>query len=405
MNITKIALATLALAIAAPAVAEETINFEGPAAGSFVIQVNGNGGSGPILVRGKNPNSPLNNAAMIFDSANPTGGDSDLGTPNQTCGGPGVGADGEVGQPFENCSAQRNILIVTEDFDASNPDDADLVGAMLTFDFAALGAVTIKEMTILDVEPREEEPAIVKLFSGAAEIASFSMPLTGNNGVGTMTLGPTAGVTNMTVILNGSGAIDNIVFTRCGNGVREDREQCDGADAEACPGACAADCTCEGQPECGDGYLDDGEECDDGNHEDGDGCSSTCEKEEHQRVRGCTPGYWKQPHHFDSWQGATPADYFNATFMVDVMWNVKRCGAKNITLVQALGCRGGHRNALARHATAGLLNSLNPDVNYALSTEEIKTLVMDAIDSGKRDDLNYAKDILAEQNEKGCPLN
>ena len=36
----------------------------------------------------------------------------------------------------------------------------------------------------------------------------------------------------------------------------------------------------DGQPECGDGNLDDGEECDDGNNEDGDGCSADCRTED-----------------------------------------------------------------------------------------------------------------------------
>ena len=34
-------------------------------------------------------NDPINHPAMIFDSSNPTGGDWDLGTPNQAFGGPG----------------------------------------------------------------------------------------------------------------------------------------------------------------------------------------------------------------------------------------------------------------------------------------------------------------------------
>ncbi|HEV7734264.1 MAG TPA: hypothetical protein VGR62_18980, partial [Candidatus Binatia bacterium] len=46
----------------------------------------------------------------------------------------------------------------------------------------------------------------------------------------------------------------------CGNGVIEAGETCEAADDAACPGHCAADCTCEAY--CGDGTHDPGEQCD-----------------------------------------------------------------------------------------------------------------------------------------------
>lgn len=50
-------------------------------------------------------------------------------------------------------------------------------------------------------------------------------------------------------------------LSTCGNGTREFDEQCDGADATACLGSCAADCTCV--PACGDGVVNQpAEECD-----------------------------------------------------------------------------------------------------------------------------------------------
>ena len=39
---------------------------------------------------------------------------------------------------------------------------------------------------------------------------------------------------------------------------------------------------------------------------------------------GCTPGYWKQPQHFDSWVGYTPSQSFEAVFSVDVTLRGKR---------------------------------------------------------------------------------
>ena len=94
--------------------------------------------------------------------------------------------------------------------------------------------------------------------------------------------------------------------------------------------------------------MDDGEQCDDGNRINGDGCSSDCKIE--CGGEGCTPGFWKQPHHLDSWQGVGPDDNFNATFDTNATFNAEQCGSTNPTLLEALKCQGGGLSALARHA-------------------------------------------------------
>lgn len=43
---------------------------------------------------------------------------------------------------------------------------------------------------------------------------------------------------------DGDGVGDACDLETCGNALREGAEDCDGADASACPGACRADCTC-----------------------------------------------------------------------------------------------------------------------------------------------------------------
>lgn len=110
---------------------------------------------------------------------------------------------------------------------------------------------------------------------------------------------------------------------------------------------------------------------------------------------GCTPGYWRQPHHFDSWDatGYAPGDSFDAVFGVDSSFD---------TLLEGVWARGGGENALARHAVAALLNASNPDVDYAYSAAEVIAMVQDAYAGG---DTEAAKDALAYQNELGCPLN
>ena len=58
------------------------------------------------------------------------------------------------------------------------------------------------------------------------------------------------------------------ILSECGNGVKEQYEQCDGT-----PG-CAANCTIIAL--CGNNDIETGEQCDDGNVLDGDGCTASC---------------------------------------------------------------------------------------------------------------------------------
>lgn len=120
---------------------------------------------------------------------------------------------------------------------------------------------------------------------------------------------------------------------------------------------------------------------------------------------GCTPGYWKQTQHFDSWVGYTPGQSFETVFGVDV---TLRTGGKTSTttptLLQALEANGGDINALARHATAALLNASNPDVNFGMTPAQVIALVQDAVAPGGVT-IEEAHQILAALNESVCPLN
>ena len=52
---------------------------------------------------------------------------------------------------------------------------------------------------------------------------------------------------------------------------------------------------------------------------------------------GCTPGFWKQPQHFDSWVGFEPSDSFEDVFGVDVTLKAGGSGrSTDPTLLQAL---------------------------------------------------------------------
>jgi hypothetical protein len=118
---------------------------------------------------------------------------------------------------------------------------------------------------------------------------------------------------------------------------------------------------------------------------------------EERGMEGCTPGYWKQPQHFGSWNGtgyATGND-FDTVFGVNLF-------DPNITLLQALGRNGGGVNALARHATAALLNASSGGVEYYWTADEVRGVVQMAAAGSLS--FEAAKDLLAPYNEKGCPL-
>lgn len=144
--------------------------------------------AGVVTVYGERQNLSGVNQAMVFDSAcggaaaNCTGGDSDLFQP-----------------------ANGNTLIISEDNDASDPDDAD-VGEFITFDFSGWGpgVVTVVSIDVLDVELDESPGQIV--MGGS----SVTIPDIGNRNVQTLQIGFTGSV--LDVVLNGSGAIDNIVI-------------------------------------------------------------------------------------------------------------------------------------------------------------------------------------------------
>lgn len=120
--------------------------------------------------------------AMIFDTNNPTGGDDDLATDNLD-----------------------NVLIISEDGNASNPDD-NATGGSFTFTFD--NPAVIKSLTFLDLE----QPARLFFFdeSGALLSEQF-VPPNGNNGQSVIELFVT-GTSRFEVQLTGEGAIDNLVF-------------------------------------------------------------------------------------------------------------------------------------------------------------------------------------------------
>lgn len=218
----------LLLAIAAGARgAEELIDFSDLPVGKRVYELVGDRGTGPIKVWGFNERfGPDVNAAIIFDTANPTGEDLDLGAPNETADnpGPGRGVGGQKGSRYHNAVPLGKLLILAEDLvDADEDeliDDPDDEGRFrqlsFTFDFSEIGPVTVRHLTLIDVESPEATPSLTLRDAADAVIFTIPLDITGDNGVVFVELGDEgAGISNvseMIVELHGSGAISSLAF-------------------------------------------------------------------------------------------------------------------------------------------------------------------------------------------------
>jgi len=159
--------------------------------------------SGKVKIRGS---SNRNNGAacpvidgephceMIFDgpcTGGCSGGDADLYFP-----------------------AQGNILIITEDGDADDPDDEGR-GGSFWFDFSTLGpgSVSVRSMALLDID--EDVEAIVTLFDGSMNILDQTFLSGAGDGEAIdRFVSGVLGVVYMEVEIPGSGAIDDIAYLR-----------------------------------------------------------------------------------------------------------------------------------------------------------------------------------------------
>jgi len=128
------------------------------------------------------------------------------------------------------------------------------------------------------------------------------------------------------------------------------------------------------------------------------------------RVTGCTPGYWKQDQHFDSWpSGVTPSQYLKQYFTGTIPLTFGGKSLGNIKLLDGLKMKGGSglegaRQILMRAAVAAYLNSLK-NFNYQFSTSEVVNMVNTALASSSRDLIILTAAKLDLANNAGCPLN
>jgi hypothetical protein len=139
-------------------------------------------------------------------------------------------------------------------------------------------------------------------------------------------------------------------------------------------------------------------------------------------AEGCTPGYWKQDQHFDSWVGHLPSDPLVGLFSevgfepyashVAALDGGGSAVMGDATLVEALQFGGGDTVAdkaeiLLRAAVAAVLNADNPGVDYPWTSAAIIDAVNAALASQDATQIiNLATDLDGDNNGPGgCPLN
>lgn len=226
-----IGVAVAALAVAAPGFTQTCENFGStgsPAAGTVAAGTLPQGGSASgMLFTGftlsvTNNNGPQ--SLIIFDSANPTGNDPDLGSPNQTCagGGPGVGTGGEVGMPGENCVPQGNLLVIANDIVDTNTDnivddpDDDASGGVIKFTFDAV--VQVLSIDVMDID---SETASFTLENNGTLKGTVNATDLGNNSVQTLDLSSFGDITCLEIEFSSSGALSQICWQESATPVEE----------------------------------------------------------------------------------------------------------------------------------------------------------------------------------------
>lgn len=126
-----------------------------------------------------------NGAAMIFDTAHPTGGDFDLAFPDR-----------------------GGALILSEDGDSSDPDD-DRCGGTFVFDFDA--PVSVESLTFLDVEKCAK---VIAFDENGDRIGWVKIPGGANHSERIIDF-DFDGVASLKVKFKGEGAIDDLVIRSC----------------------------------------------------------------------------------------------------------------------------------------------------------------------------------------------
>jgi hypothetical protein len=191
------------------------IDFEGIPPGTIVEELHNETGEeygisgavmpGYVSVSAYNPDLGDVNAAMIFDGTCPPGN-----VPADCTGG-----DADLFQP-----TYGNMLIISVDLDGTDPNDADVAGARIYFEYSNFGDGNGAYIDTLEVHDIEEdqgelENALITFYEGGlggTPIGTVDIPHTGN-GISRVVDVNLDGVDAMEIDLAGSGSINNIRFS------------------------------------------------------------------------------------------------------------------------------------------------------------------------------------------------
>jgi len=121
----------------------------------------------------------------------------------------------------------------------------------------------------------------------------------------------------------------------------------------------------------------------------------------HSGYMGCSPGFWKN--HPYKWVKYPTEDTIGSVF--ELPSELEELSSK--TLIEALDFHGGKKLAdkakiLLKHAVAGVLNAVHPDINYPLPESDVINQVNDALASLDKDAMDNLKNTLDYYNNLGC---
>jgi len=154
------------------------------------------------------------NSVVVFDSQNPTGGDTDLGSPNEDFFGPGVGWGGSSGSSGANDRDWNNLLIIAEDVIDTGQDglvdDPDDEGCGGTFIFEFGQAVAVLRVVLIDID--YNETAEIRLFNSVGIVATIPAQALGSNSVQALDGSAYLGIHRMEIELSSSGAIGEFEY-------------------------------------------------------------------------------------------------------------------------------------------------------------------------------------------------
>lgn len=149
----------------------------------------------------------------LLDSANPrgpnaSGGDPDLGSPNESCPvpGPGIGEGGAFGEVGENCEFLGNVLIIQEPNESPEIPDDNRDGGTINFIFPI--GVYVFEIGLLDVD---DTITSTVQYGSAFSTREIPAPLLGKNSYQTVPI-MTDDVNVIECAFEGSGAVTHIKF-------------------------------------------------------------------------------------------------------------------------------------------------------------------------------------------------